>query len=129
MCRGAVVDERIYAMMEAMRSAQADAMVRAVKKAVEDEPGISGREVLTLLEQLANEAQERAATAMAESEPDRDTCAKCGQAVQTDSRDRERWLHSSDRSRGCRAATFDPGNGWNDDIPRSWKATPIRGRS
>lgn len=122
------MDERTYAIMETMRSAQADKMVRAVKKAVEDKPAISGREVLALLEQLANEAQEKATSAMAESEPDRDTCAKCGQAIQTDSGDRERWLHSSDRSRGCRAATFDPGNGWNDAIPRSWMATPRKHR-
>lgn len=129
MRRGAAMDERTYAIMETMRSAQADTMVRAVKKAVDDEPGISGREVLALLEELAHKAQERATEAMADSEPDRETCAKCGQPIQTDSRDRERWLHSSDRSRGCRAATFDRENGWNDDIPRSWMATPRRRHS
>lgn len=121
------MDERMLAMIEAMRSSQADKMVRTVREAVEARPGISGRDVLALLEGLANEANERATQAMADSEPDRDVCAKCGQPVQTDSGDRGRWVHSSDGSRGCRAATFVPDNGWNDDIPRSWMAAP-RGR-
>jgi hypothetical protein len=120
------MDERMLALMETVRSLQADKTVCTVKAAVEAKPNISGSEVLVLLEGLAHEAQERAAEAMADSEPDRDTCARCGQPIETASGNRERWLHSSDRSRGCRAATFDPGNGWNDEIPRSWMATPRR---
>ncbi|MFH9422946.1 hypothetical protein [Streptomyces sp. NPDC017529] len=123
------MDERISALMETMKSLQADTMVRAVRQAVEADPGISGREVLVLLEGLASESQRRATQARADSEPDRDVCAKCGQPVETDSSDRERWVHSSDRSRGCRAATFDPDSGWNDDIPKSWLAVPRRHRS
>jgi hypothetical protein len=27
-------------------------------------------------------------------------------------------------NRGCRAASFIPGSGWNDELPRSWRAAP-----
>jgi hypothetical protein len=40
------MDERTFAIMETMRSAQADKMVRAVKEAVEAKPDISGSEIL-----------------------------------------------------------------------------------
>lgn len=118
----------MLAMMETMRSVEADKLVRAVRSMVEASPEISGREVLTRLEDLAKETQERANEAIVASEPDRDECVKCGQPIQTDFRDRERWVHTSDGSRGCRAATFNDEDGWNDDIPRSWTATPRKQR-
>ncbi|TQF07024.1 hypothetical protein E6W39_38630 [Kitasatospora acidiphila] len=122
------MDERIVAMMAAMRSGEADRLVHAVRRMVDANPEISGREVLLQLEALAQQTQEQANEAIVASEPDRDTCAKCGQPIETDSRDRSRWIHSSDRSRGCRAATFTVEDGWNDEIPRSWMATPRKRR-
>jgi hypothetical protein len=37
-----------------------------------------------------------------------------------------RWFHDDpSRMRGCRAASFDVDrDGWNDSLPREWKATP-----
>ncbi|MFE2867250.1 hypothetical protein [Embleya sp. NPDC059259] len=123
------MDERILAMMETMRSAEAHKLVHAVRGMVDLNPEISGREVLVRLEVLAKQTQERADEAIVASEPDRDECTKCQQPIETDSRDRERWVHSSDRSRGCRAATFTVESGWDDEIPRSWAATPRKHRS
>ncbi len=31
-------------------------------------------------------------------------------------------VHESDMMKGCRAASFSVGSGWNDDIPKTWKA-------
>jgi hypothetical protein len=53
---------------------------------------------LVLLQGLAHEAQEYATEAMEDSEPDRDTCPRCGQPIETASGNRERWLQLS-RSR------------------------------
>lgn len=123
------VDDRMLAMMETMRSVEADNLVRAVHSMVEADPEVSGREVLARLEVLAKETRDRVDEAIVASEPDRDECAKCGQPIRTDYRDRERWVHASDGSRGCRAATFNQGDGWDDDIPRSWMATPRKRRA
>ncbi|MDH6119334.1 hypothetical protein [Kitasatospora sp. GAS204B] len=123
------MDERILAMMAAVRSGEADRLVHAVHGMVDANPEVSGREVLLQLEALAQKSQEWANKTVVASEPDRDTCAKCGQPIETDSRDRERWDHSSDRSRGCRAADFTAEDGWNDEIPRSWVASPRKRRS
>lgn len=122
------MDERITAMMATMRAFEADKLVRAVREMVDANPEVSGREVLLRLEALAGEAMDRADKAVVASEPDRDECAKCRQPIETDSSDRERWVHSSDHSRGCRAATFTTEDGWNDEIPRSWMATPAKRR-
>ncbi|MFD8786649.1 hypothetical protein [Kitasatospora sp. NPDC059599] len=120
------MDERILAMMETMRSVEAGKLLHAVRGMVELSPEISGRDVLARLEVLVKEVEERANKAIVASEPARDECRKCGRPSETDSGDRERWVHSSDRSRGCRAATFTEEDGWNDEIPRSWVATPQR---
>lgn len=31
-------------------------------------------------------------------------------------------VHRSDFMKGCRAASFSVGAGWNDDIPKTWNA-------
>jgi hypothetical protein len=123
------MDERIMAMMATMRSVEADKLVRAVREMVDANPDVSGREVLLGLEALAGETKELANEAVVAGEPHRDECAKCGQPIETDTSDRERWVHSSDHSRGCRAATFTAEDGWNDEIPRSWMATPAKRRT
>jgi hypothetical protein len=38
-----------------------------------------------------------------------------------------KWVHLGDESLpvvGCRAASYRPGNGWNESLVRWWKATP-----
>jgi hypothetical protein len=59
----------------------------------------------------------------------RAACRRCDQPITElfQSDNGRGWRHDSDGSRGCRAATFDRGSGWDDSIPRSWKAAPLRG--
>jgi len=35
------------------------------------------------------------------------------------------WFHDDpSRMRGCHAASYRPGKGWNDSLPKKWSATP-----
>ena len=83
---------------------------------VEQDPEITGRALVDRLAGMitaADDATERA------------TC-RCGKAIIlppgfTD------WVHdTSARERGCRAATFQGGQGWDDSVSTSWKARPAR---
>ncbi|MCD0453364.1 hypothetical protein LO762_29905 [Actinocorallia sp. API 0066] len=119
------MNERVLAGMRAVSASEVMRLVRVVREMVDLDPEISGRDVLVRLEALADEAVEQTEAALLASEPDHAECAKCGKPIETTAGDRERWVHSdSDRSRGCRAATFTENEGWNDEIPRTWKAQP-----
>jgi hypothetical protein len=52
-------------------------------------------------------------------------CKHCQQPIQALSSKNGplRWTHA-DTSRGCRAASFRPGLGWNESLDRKWKASP-----
>jgi hypothetical protein len=55
-------------------------------------------------------------------------CRRCGREIIPHGRDS--WTHlgaDGGLSVGCRAASFNPGSGWNDSLSRSWKATPPKG--
>lgn len=56
------------------------------------------------------------------------TCRRCGRTVVNIGTDqRPRWTHiaaGGGLNVGCRAASYAPGGGWDDDLPRSWKAAP-----
>lgn len=57
---------------------------------------------------------------------DSGTCRRCHQPI-IFSLVLSRWFHANpDFNRGCRAASFRPGEGWNDELPRSWQAAPLR---
>ncbi len=60
-------------------------------------------------------------------------CRRCGRAIVNLGSDQgTRWTHLSadgGLNVGCRAASFAPGEGWDDDLPRSWKAAPLAERS
>jgi hypothetical protein len=64
-----------------------------------------------------------------DDEPD-PTCRRCGRAVvNVGSDERSRWTHvaaDGGLNVGCRAASFTTEGGWDDDLPRSWKAAPVR---
>lgn len=53
------------------------------------------------------------------------SCANCGAPVITTPFKRG-LVHESDMMKGCRAASFVAGSGWNDNIPRSWNAKEKR---
>lgn len=60
-----------------------------------------------------------------ESPMTKGTCRRCGTPI-VFSNILEQWHHANpDFNRGCRAASFRPGEGWNDDLPRSWVAAPV----
>lgn len=48
-------------------------------------------------------------------------CGNCGASVIT-TPFKSGLVHRSDMMKGCRAASFSVGSGWNDDIPRNWNA-------
>lgn len=55
-------------------------------------------------------------------------CKHCRQPIQALSSKDDgplRWTHA-DTSRGCRAASFRAGYGWNESLDRKWKASPER---
>jgi hypothetical protein len=52
-------------------------------------------------------------------------CRRCGRPIGMDAGGR--WTHVGDHGRtdrGCRAASFEPGQGWDDTLPRTWQAAP-----
>lgn len=55
-------------------------------------------------------------------------CRRCGrEIIDIGPAGRSRWTHiaaDGGLNVGCRAATFTVEGGWNDDIPRAWKAAP-----
>ena len=57
-------------------------------------------------------------------------CRRCGQLiVSMGLADRSRWIHRAPDGSlvvGCRAASLTSQDGWDDDLPRSWKAAPPR---
>jgi hypothetical protein len=59
-------------------------------------------------------------------------CRRCGRTVVNIGTDeRPRWTHvaaDGGLNVGCRAASYTPGCGWDDDLPRSWKAAPTLSR-
>lgn len=85
---------------------------------VEQDPEITGQ---GLLDRLAG------VIAAADDSTERSTC-RCGKAIIlppgfTD------WVHdTSARERGCRAATFQAGQGWDDSVSTSWTAKPAKVR-
>jgi ABC-type thiamine transport system ATPase subunit len=100
--------------------------VALARMIVREEPGISGEELLARLELKEREAAELIEQLEEEMRPERTTCAKCGQPIETSKASGNQWIHSSDGSRGCRAATFTADQGWDDSIPRNWTATPAK---
>jgi hypothetical protein len=57
-----------------------------------------------------------------EQDRPRGTCRRCSQPIVEDN---ERWYHDDpDRSRGCRAASFVAGDGWDEALGKTWMATP-----
>lgn len=48
-------------------------------------------------------------------------CGNCGKQVITTPFKRG-LVHAEDFMKGCRAASFSVGNGWDDTIPRHWNA-------
>ncbi|WP_152646035.1 hypothetical protein [Streptacidiphilus albus] len=120
------MDERLMAMTATMKATGAAKMLGIAKRMVATDPDVSGRDVLARLESAMAEEEAAATVAWVASEPDRADCIKCGGPVETDSRDRSRWIHSADGSRGCRAATFTVEDGWDETIPKSWNAAPKR---
>ncbi len=65
-------------------------------------------------------------------------CRHCNKPI---FRDYNRWLHVGEAveipglpfkvqsdygMRGCRAASFSPGNGWDDSLDRKWNAAPAK---
>lgn len=97
--------------------------LRQARKIVEGEPGISGGALLKRLEHIEHEASERLAQFDEASRPARTQCTKCNQPIEKSTITGDQWVHSSDGSRGCRAATYVEGQGWDNDIPRTWTAT------
>lgn len=122
------MNERDVAMMRVTEAMGAGRLLRVVQSMVADEPGVAGHTVLARLELEVAAMEAQAEGAVTASAPARTECAKCGAPIETRAGDRSTWIHSSDGSRGCRAATFDNGaeQAWNDSIPRSWMATPKR---
>ena len=52
-------------------------------------------------------------------------CARCGRQLVLDHTGH--WTHQSaggGRNSGCRAASFTEIGGWDEEIPRTWRATP-----
>lgn len=57
---------------------------------------------------------------------ERNECRRCHKSIHLVVGLRsEFWVHDSDGSRGCRAATFTKDTGWDDTIPRRWTAAPV----
>lgn len=52
-------------------------------------------------------------------------CRLCGGSIHL-APGQKNWMHDADNMRGCRAASFSPEAGWDDEIPQSWKATPTK---
>ncbi|MEA3076508.1 MAG: hypothetical protein QOF60_1416 [Actinomycetota bacterium] len=57
-------------------------------------------------------------------------CRRCGRTIVNLGLDGDnRWTHvaaDGGLNVGCRAASFERGAGWNDALPRTWKAAPTR---
>ena len=62
--------------------------------------------------------------------PTTNTCANCGQDIynlRTTDSGTALWRHRDVRSRaGCRGASYRSDTGWDDSIPRDWKARPLQ---
>ena len=86
---------------------------------IKREPAISGQELAERF-RAGVERLDRNLAAATETA----TCRRCGKPI-TRIGEEAPWRHTDqDRSRGCRAATFDEGSGWDDSIPRTWTASP-----
>lgn len=94
------------------------------RKILQDDPAISGEDLLAQLEPMERDASRRLEQFEADSRPERATCVKCDQPIEKSKITGDQWVHSSEGSRGCRAATYNGERWTNPDIPRSWNATP-----
>lgn len=53
------------------------------------------------------------------------TCRHCGGRILSLDSDQS-WIHAwGSGDRGCRAASFVSGEGWNDSLDRKWYAAPV----
>ncbi len=83
---------------------------------VEQDPEITGR---ALLDRLAG------MIAVGDNATERGTC-RCGKPIVLPP-GFDDWVHdTSARERGCRAATYEEGQGWDDSVSTSWKARPMK---
>ena len=101
-----------------------------VRDLLRDNPKITGRQVLDALEA---DFQSKLAAAegpevdvVDDDDTEIGTCKHCGQSVIR--RRGDSFLTHADKigyptKIGCRAASFTPGSGWNDNFDRKWKAT------
>jgi hypothetical protein len=101
---------------------EARSLVRSI---LDEEPALSGQEVLARLDDLvAARAEEAIQT---EAELVRYTeCRHCGFTIMRVGDSAWRHDDAPPMSRGCRAASFDRDDKWDDSLNRTWKATPAK---
>lgn len=97
------------------------------RKVLQEEPAITAEDLLARLEPMERDASERLEQFEADSRAERTSCAKCDQPIEKSKVTGGQWVHSSDGSRGCRAATYNGETWTNPDLPRTWTAAPPSG--
>jgi hypothetical protein len=83
-------------------------------------PGISGTDLIAKLEARA-EQWDQMVTGVTETA----TCRHCHRPISRVGGGS--WKHEDpERCRGCRAASFREGEGWDDSLSRTWVAAPAK---
>lgn len=108
------------AYSDTLNAVGATLAARRVRELLEAKPKLSAAQLLAVLEMEADRAEDKAEQSRRVEEA---TCRRCGKGV-IRSQFNDRWTHAdNDRSYGCRAASFTSEEGWDESLPRSWKAT------
>lgn len=92
--------------------------VDVVRAILHEQPAMTGQEVLAALMHNAEVAASASTTV-------REKCARCGAEIETrlvNGQQVGEPVHTSEGSRGCRAASYVDSEGWDNAIPRSWTA-------
>lgn len=95
-----------------------------VRRLIQEEPEITGKQVLAAVEadfQIRQRAADQAATGSEDG-----TCKRCGHPVVRQA-DGSFVTHADSNGyplkRGCRAASFDRDGDWDDNLDKRWQAT------
>lgn len=94
-----------------------------VKDILRDNPAMTTGELVRRLDEIADEAEAEQVEMLRR---ERAECRNCGQKISRPvGGDVDMWRHEdADRSRSCRAASFDDETGWDDSLKRTWMARP-----
>jgi len=83
-------------------------------------PGLTIDGLVDLLKASVDASESREGDAI---DVERGECRRCGDTIVR--LGGNRWTHSVGKV-GCRAASFDPGLGWDESLDPKWKASPAR---